>query len=268
MPCVNKLSTPQRKRLWDLETPAFRWRGLVGKGRGGVLYVLEAYGSLTEADIAKHLGISRVGNVRRYLRGYHDKRRGKDVHGLLDLGLVEEREGVFSMAADYEKRVEEVRNTRYASERKRRTPSPEEGRTVTDVDVGVSLSEVEREADDLRRHRDQQEKFARYLAELRLSESTHFEDVRPVTVQLARAECLTRHAQRVAMALEAFKSPGGARVNLGLFADGELHKVEYLCKAVLHYHGVPFEEWGGWVGPVLEAGRAVVGELSEQKGVA
>jgi hypothetical protein len=268
MLCVNKLSTPLRKHLWDLETPAFRWRGLVGKGRGGVLYVLEAYGPMTAEDIANHLGISRVGNVRRYLRGYHDKRRGKDVHGLLDLGLVEEREGVYSVAADYENRVEEVRNTRYASERKRRTPSPEEGRTVTDVETGVTLSEVEREADDLRRHREQREKFKSYLVELRLIESTHFEDVRPVTAQRARAEGRARHARRVAMALEAFKGSSGARVNLKLFADGDLHEVEYLCKAVLHFHGVPFDKWGEWVAPVLEAGRAVVGELSEQEVVA
>jgi hypothetical protein len=272
MPCVNKLSAPQRKRLWDLETPAFRWRGLVGKGRGGVLYVLEAQGPMTEDDIAAQLGISPVGNVRRYLRGYHDKRRGKDVHGLLDLGLVEEREGVFSVVTGYEKRVEEVRNTRYASERKRRTLSPEEGRTVTDVETGVSLSEVEREADDLRRHREQQEKFKRYLAELRLIKSTHFEDMCEdmcsVPAQRARAEGRARHARRVAMALQAFKGSSGARVNLKLFADGDLHEVEYLCKAVLHYHGVPFDKWGEWVPPALEAGRAVVGELSEQKGVA
>ncbi len=187
MPCVNKLSAHQRKRLWDLETPAFRWRGLVGKGRGGVLYILEAYGPMTEEELAELLGISRVGNVRRYLRGYHDKRRRKDVHGLLDLGLVEEQEGVFHLPADYEKRIEEVRNTRYVSERKRRSPSPEEGRTVTNVETGVSLSEVEREADDLRRYRDQQEKFKRHLAELRLIEITRFEDLPPVPAQPSRA---------------------------------------------------------------------------------
>jgi hypothetical protein len=56
------------------------------------------------------------------------------------------------------------------------------------------------------------------------------------------------------MALQAFKDSSGARVNLKLFADGD--------------HGVPFDKWGEWVAPALEAGRAVVGELSELKGVA
>jgi hypothetical protein len=150
---------------------------LVGKGRAGVLYMLEAYGPMSDYELADRLGVSYVGNVRRYLKGYDDKRRGVRVRGLLDLGLVQKTGDKYALFDNHAERVEEVRNTKYARERKRKQYSPEENRTITVVDPGVAMSEVEREAKDIRDHERDREKYWRYLVELQEAASTSFYDL-------------------------------------------------------------------------------------------
>jgi Bifunctional DNA primase/polymerase, N-terminal/Primase C terminal 1 (PriCT-1) len=174
---VSTVITPRQRDLKDLQTPAFRWQGLVGKGRAGLLYMLEAYGPMSDYELADRLGVSYVGNVRRYLKGYDDKRRGVRVRGLLDLGLVQQTGDKYALFDNHAERVEEVRNTKYARERKRKQYSPEENRTITVVDPGVAASEVEREAKDIRDHERDREKYWRYLVELQEAASTSFYDL-------------------------------------------------------------------------------------------
>jgi hypothetical protein len=150
---------------------------LVGKGRAGVLYMLEAYGPMSDYELADRLGVSYVGNVRRYLKGYEDKRRGVRVRGLLDLGLVQKTGDKYALFENHAERVEEVRNTKYARERKRKQHSPEENRTITVVDPGVAMSEVEREKKDIRDHERARAKYRRYLVELQEAASTSFYDL-------------------------------------------------------------------------------------------
>ncbi len=177
---VSTLRTPRQKNLKDLQTPAFRWQGLVGKGRAGVLYMLEAYGPMDDYELADRLGISRVSDVRRYLKGYDDKKRGVRVRGLLDLGLVQQQGDEYALFANHAERVAEVRNTKYARERKRKQHSPEENRTVTVVDPGIAMSEVEREAKDIQDHERDRKKYRRYLREVREAADTSFYDLAPV----------------------------------------------------------------------------------------
>ena len=171
---------------------------MVGKGRAGVLYMLEAYGPMSDYELADRLGVSHVGNVRRYLKGYKDKRRkvhGRPVHvpGLIDLGLVQRQGDKYALFDDHAERVEEIRRVPYARERRRKEPSPEENRTITVADPGVAMSEVEREAKDVRDHERDREKYRRYLDEVREAADTSFYDLEPV---LAEPEAEPAQAER------------------------------------------------------------------------
>lgn len=153
MPCVTDLS---RRRLWDLTTPAFRWTGHVKKGRAGVLYVLEAHGPMHLEALAELMGWSRPRDLRaRY------------VDPLVDLGLVEERDGLLALPGDHAERVEQIRKAPYRTVRRRgrRSVDPATGREVRWVEeTEYTASEVEREEKDRRDHRDHRKGFRLHLA--------------------------------------------------------------------------------------------------------
>jgi hypothetical protein len=140
--------------LWDLETPAFRWTGHVKKGRAGVLYVLEANGPMRLEELAEVMGWSRPRDLRlRY------------VDPLVELGLVEERDGLLGLPEHHAELVEEVRRAPYTTVSRRRRESRDGDRTVRWVEeVENTASEVEREEKDLRAHEKQRENYQLHLA--------------------------------------------------------------------------------------------------------
>ena len=141
-----------RPRLWDLETPAFRWRGPVGKGRATVLYLLELEGPMGLEALADAMG---WGNRRELRRRY--------LVPLAELGLVEDRGGVYALHGDHRGRVEEVRRIRHGGgERKVRRKTPE-GRIVTVVEEFDPMSEEEREERDRRRYEEHSRRFREAL---------------------------------------------------------------------------------------------------------
>jgi predicted transcriptional regulator len=150
LPCVTVLS---RRRLWDLETPAFRWTGHVKKGRAGVLYILEAHGPMSLEELAELMGWSRARDLRaRY------------VDPLVGMGLLEERDGLLSLPGDYARRVEEVRRAPYTTVSRRRRESRDGDRVVRWVEETENVaSEVEREEKDLQDHKKHREGFRLYL---------------------------------------------------------------------------------------------------------
>ncbi len=151
MPCVTDQLRP---RLWDLETPAFRWTGLVKKGRAGVLYALESQGPMRLKELAGTMG---WGNHRELKRRY--------VGPLKELGLVEERDGLLGLPEHHAERVEEVRRSPYTTVSRRRRESRDGDRTVRRVEeVENTASEVEREEKDLRVHEGQRENYRLHLA--------------------------------------------------------------------------------------------------------
>jgi hypothetical protein len=167
MLCVSGSDNGRAKSLQDLDTPAFRWRGLVGKGAAGVLYLLEAHGPMPEEEIAHALGYARVCDMRR--RSYLPR--------LIELGLVEDRGGTYALYNDHVERVDKVRSMPYSPERRRRSNSVE-GRAVVEIDHATTYaSEVEREMKDIRDHERDQEKYRRYLDELAEVANTSFYDL-------------------------------------------------------------------------------------------
>ncbi len=150
-PCVYDLS---RSRLWDLGTPAFRWTGHVKKGKAGVLYVLESRGPVRLEELAELMGWSRRRDLRlRY------------VDPLVELGLVEERDGLLGLPEHHAELVEEVRRAPYTTVSRRRRESRDGDRTVRWVEeVENTASEVEREEKDLRAHEGQRENYQLHLA--------------------------------------------------------------------------------------------------------
>jgi hypothetical protein len=151
MPCVKGSS---RLRLWELETPAFRWTGHVKKGRAGVLYLLESRGSMCLEEIADLMGWSRPRDLRaRY------------VDPLVGMGLLEERDGLLSLPGDHARRVEEVRRAPYTTVSRRRRESRDGGRVVRWVEeTENTASEVEREEKDRKDHEKHREAFRLHLA--------------------------------------------------------------------------------------------------------
>jgi len=130
------------------ETPCFRWRGFVGKGGAGVLNALEVFGPQGEGELSRRLGWSQVRDLRaRYLVP------------LVDLGLVEDKGGVFALAGEYAERVAGVRRARYGGGERRVTSKNPDGRRVSRVIHVPPKSEVEREADDRRSYEGQRSRY-------------------------------------------------------------------------------------------------------------
>jgi len=134
-------------RLPEL-TPCFRWRGFVGKGRAGVLNALEVFGEQSLEELAGRLGWSRVRDLRaRYLGP------------LIDLGLIEDRGGVYALVGHYAERVEEVRAARYGGGERKVTSKNPDGRVVSRVIYIEPKSEVDREEDDRRSYAGQRIRY-------------------------------------------------------------------------------------------------------------
>jgi hypothetical protein len=142
--------TPSRE---PLQTPCFRWRGLVGNTGGGVLVTAERWGPQTADELAQKLGWSR----KRDLKTRHLDR-------LVELGLLEEEGGVYRIPGDYRQRVEEVRSMRYTTIRRRKRESHDGPRKVVWVEEVQSVaSEAEREEKDRRRYEEQRKRFREAL---------------------------------------------------------------------------------------------------------
>jgi hypothetical protein len=148
---VGSVYDPSRLRLWDVSTPAFRWTGHVKKGRAGVLYILEARGSMRLEELAELMGWSRPRDLRlRY------------VDPLVELGLVEDRGGELALVDGHVERVEEVRRAPYTTVRRRRRKSADisVGRVVHRVEeTEHTASEVEREEQQWRDDEDQRRRY-------------------------------------------------------------------------------------------------------------
>jgi hypothetical protein len=145
MPCVKGLR-PIGKRVWELETPAFRRRSLVGKGAGGVLYRLEAH--LQSSSV---ISLERIAELLDLTPS--ELRRRRYLDRLLSEGLLEEvREEVYRLPDAYAEKIEEVRRTPYATIQKRkvwrkeRTHPERRAYWVCEVrEVGSYASEAERD---------------------------------------------------------------------------------------------------------------------------
>jgi len=142
--------TPCRE---PLQTPCFRWRGLVGNTGGGVLVAAEAFGPQTADEVAERLGWSR----KRDLKTRHLDR-------LVELRLLEEERGIYRIPGDYRQRVEEVRAMRYTTVRRKKRESHDGPRKVVWVEeVGREASEAEREEKDRQRYEEQRKRFREAL---------------------------------------------------------------------------------------------------------
>jgi len=99
---------------------------------------------------------------RRYLED-RERKNGTVEQGLVSLGLVEEREGLYALAEEgYVERVEEVRRAPYTIVRRRgrKSTDPATGREVRWVEeTENTASEVEREEKDRRDYEDQSRRY-------------------------------------------------------------------------------------------------------------
>jgi len=142
-------------------TPCFRWRGFLGKGKAGALYALEVFGEQTLGELAERLGFSRPRDLRRL---YLDP--------LSEMGLIEDRGGIYALVSQeaYEKRVEDIRTTRYGGGPRKVRSKDATGHPVTYVVEVPPKSEVEREAAERVKYQGERERYrARYHANLEMA---------------------------------------------------------------------------------------------------
>jgi hypothetical protein len=135
-------------------TPAFRWRGFVGKGKVGVLYALEVFGEQTLEELAERLGFSRARDLRRLY-----------LEPLAEMGLIEDKGGIYALPGrdTYERRVEDIRTTRYGGGPRKVRGKDETGRMVSSVKHVPPKSEVEREAEERLQYEGDRERYRRKL---------------------------------------------------------------------------------------------------------
>jgi hypothetical protein len=137
-------------------TPCFRWRHPVGNAGGGVLGVAEVYGEETAEEMAERAGYSRVRDFRRMR-----------LDPLVERGDLVERDGVYAISEDYERRMAEELNEPYSVTIRRRTSVDPSGMETHWVEYGPEKSDVEREAEDLERYEDQRRKRREFLGKKR-----------------------------------------------------------------------------------------------------
>jgi hypothetical protein len=147
------LSVVTSSRLPEV-TPAFRWRGFVGKGKVGVLYALEVFGEQTLEELAERLGFSRARDLRRLY-----------LEPLAEMGLIEDKGGIYALPGrdTYERRVEDIRTTRYGGGPRKVRGKDETGRMVSSVKHVPPKSEVEREAEERLQYEGDRERYRRKL---------------------------------------------------------------------------------------------------------
>ena len=143
----------------DLTT--MHWRGgraHVGKGRERTLCAGEAFGPQTEEELAERRGWSRSRDLRK-----------RHLEPLAELGLMENRGGVWVIPQDYAERQEEVKKMPYSTIqlRAKRIRSVE-GLMVTVVEEsGCVASEEARKEADVESNKHQRKTFRWWLAEKR-----------------------------------------------------------------------------------------------------
>jgi hypothetical protein len=136
-------------RLPEL-TPCFRWRGFVGKGKAGALYALEVFGPQSSEKMAERLGFSRPRDLRRLY-----------LEPLADLGLIEERGGVYALPGEtrYQERITDIRKARYGGGPRKIRRKDQQGRWVSRVVEVPPMSEDEREEADRQDYEDQRRRY-------------------------------------------------------------------------------------------------------------
>jgi hypothetical protein len=177
---VNTPTSPRREedargvnlRREPLQTPCFRWRGLVGNTRGGIMVAVEKWGPQATDKLAERLGWTRARDLKR-----------RHLDKLVELGLLEEDGGVYRIPGDYRQRVEEVRAMRYTTIRRKKRASWDGPRKVVWVEeVESTASEAEREEKDRQRYEEQRKRFREALERKRLGQ-----DMDPEVVDLLNA---------------------------------------------------------------------------------
>jgi hypothetical protein len=136
-------------RLPEL-TPCFRWRGFVGKGRAGALYVLEVFGPQSLEELGDRLGFSRPRDLRRLY-----------LEPLAQLGLIEDRGGVYALPGEsaYCERIRDIRAALYGGGPRKIRRMDRQGRWVSRVVEVPPTSEVEREEADRRDYEAQRRRY-------------------------------------------------------------------------------------------------------------
>ena len=134
------ITSTSRKGVYDLETAHHRHRGPVGYSQEDTLCHVEAYGPKTVEELARLLGWSRPRDLRH-----------RHLDPLVELGLLEYRDGLYAVPGDYRARMVEVRREYYSTLQARvvRVRS-QEGMWVHVVqESGMVASEEERDRLDV-----------------------------------------------------------------------------------------------------------------------
>jgi hypothetical protein len=145
-------------RLPEL-TPCFRWRGFVGKGKAGALYVLEVFGPQSLDELAERLGFSRPRDLRRLY-----------LEPLAELGLIEDRGGVYALPGQvhYVRRVQEIRSAPYGGGPRKFRSKDMQGHVVSRVVEVPPMSELERDEADREVYEAQRQRYREGAAKLTL----------------------------------------------------------------------------------------------------
>jgi hypothetical protein len=152
------VSTSSRPPAGDLETAHYRHMGPVGYSREDTLCHVEAHPGRTVEELADILGWSRTRDLKRHLLP------------LVDLGLVEIRDGRLWTPEAYEERQDAVKRTAYSTLQLRgvRRFDHDAGRWVHFVaESGSIASQEKREEHDRERHRTEREFFRQRVEEKR-----------------------------------------------------------------------------------------------------
>jgi putative DNA primase/helicase len=152
-------SPSSRTQAAALETAHFRHRGPVGYSREDTLCYVESHPGGTREDLAALMGWSRARDLERL-----------HLRPLAELGLIEEREGRWTISHGYAEAQQDVKLIAFSTIQLRsaRQWDPEAGRWAHFVtESGSVASQEKREEQDIERHRQQRILFRLRLAELR-----------------------------------------------------------------------------------------------------
>ncbi len=139
--------TSSRTQAAALETAHFRHRGPVGYSREDSLCWIESHPGATREELAALMGWSRARDLERL-----------HLRPLAELGLIEEREGRWTISDMYAERQQDVIHTAFSTIQMRsaRQWDPEAGRYVHFVtESGSVASQAKRDEWDIERHRQQ-----------------------------------------------------------------------------------------------------------------
>ncbi|MDP8952672.1 MAG: hypothetical protein M3N18_10635, partial [Actinomycetota bacterium] len=143
-------------RADELNVPFFGWRSPTGNSRAGAWAAMEAFGPLTQEQLAERLGISRPRDARRRI-----------LEPMVALGAAVRDGEAWSVPEDHALVAESLWHEPYATvTRRRERTRTAEGRVVTAVEEHVTVASDAERVDAMReRHRKDRELFARRLRE-------------------------------------------------------------------------------------------------------